>query len=55
MIRNTTTKKGLKIVCVRDDNKYELSIKVTDEELAQINIVKDAFHGDWNYVILSKK
>ena len=27
LIRNTTTKKGLKIVCVKDDNKYELGIK----------------------------
>jgi transposase len=55
LIRNTTTKKGLEIVCVKDDNKYELGIKVTDEELAQINITKDAFHGDWNYAILPKK
>jgi rRNA processing protein Gar1 len=55
LIRNTTTKKGLEIVCVKDDNKYVLGIKVTDKELAQINIVKDVFHGDWNYAILSKK
>ena len=55
LIKNTTTKKGLKIVCVKDDNKYELGIKVTDEEIEQINIVKDAFHGDWNYAILPKK
>ena len=31
----------------------ELEIKVIDEQLEQINIVKDAFHGDWNYVIFS--
>ncbi|MDR3361726.1 MAG: hypothetical protein LBO64_02630, partial [Desulfovibrio sp.] len=34
--------------------KYELGTKVTDEEFADINITRDAFHGDWNYVISPK-
>jgi transposase len=51
LISSTTTSKGLKVVCIVDKNKYELGIKVTDEELAAINIVRDDFHGDWNYVI----
>jgi len=54
LISSTTTSKGLKIVCVVDENKYELGIEVTDEELAAINIVRDDFHGDWNYVIHPK-
>jgi hypothetical protein len=40
-----------KIVCVKDENKYEFGINVTDKELAELNITRDAFHGDWNYVI----
>lgn len=40
---------------MKDDNKYELGTKVTDEELATVNIVRDSFHGDWNYSILPKK
>jgi len=55
LIANTTTTKGLRIVCVKDDNKYELGAKVTDKELAAINIERDAFHGDWNYSILPIK
>jgi transposase len=55
LISSTTTSKGLKIVCVVDENKYEIGIKVTDEELASLNIVRDDFHGDWNYVIRPKK
>jgi transposase len=51
LISNTTTSKGLKILCVEDKNTYELGIKVTDEEFAEINITRDAFHGDWNYYI----
>jgi len=55
LISNTTTSKGLKVVCLKDDNKYELGIKITDEELAALNITRDAFHGDWNYVVLPEK
>jgi transposase len=55
LISNTTTASGLKIVCIEDVNKYELGTKVTDEELAELNIKRDAFHGDWNYVISPKK
>jgi hypothetical protein len=36
---------------VEDKNKYELGTKVTDEELAKLNIKRDVFHGDWNYTI----
>jgi len=54
LISNTTTTKGLKITCIEDENKYELGTKVTDEELAGINITRDAFHGDWNYKIAMK-
>jgi transposase len=55
LISNTTTSKGLKIVCIKDDNKYELGKKVTDKELAELNITRNTFHGDWNYIISPKK
>ena len=35
-----------------DKHKYATGIKVTDEELAAVNLKKDKFHGDWNYPIL---
>lgn len=25
--------------------------KVTDEELRQVKIIRDEFHGEWNYAI----
>jgi transposase len=55
LISNTTTSKGLKIICLEDDNNYELGIKVTDEEFAVLNITRDSFHGDWNYIISPKQ
>jgi hypothetical protein len=54
LISNTTTSKGLKIMCVKDDNQYKLGTKVTDEELAELVITRDTFHGNWNYIISPK-
>ena len=51
LISSTATSQGLRIVCKKDDNTYDLGIKVTDEEFGQINILGDSFHGDWNYLI----
>ena len=51
LIANTTTEAGLSIKARLDSNEYELGIKVSDEELAAVNIKRDKFHGDWNYTI----
>ena len=51
LISSTTTAKGLKIACVKDDNYYELGIKVSEEEMSKLNIKRYKFHGDWNYKI----
>lgn len=51
LISNTTTKKGLTIKCVKDDTVYDLGKKVTNEELVKLNIERNSFHGDWNYII----
>ena len=49
LIANTTTKTGLRIRARLDRRKYQTGIKITDEELADVRISRDAFHGDWNY------
>ncbi len=51
LIGNTTTTKGLKINAKLDENVYEKGRKVSDEELAAVNIEYANFHGDWNYTI----
>jgi len=48
---STTTTAGLQIHAKLDENEYPTGIKVTDEELAQVHIQKNAFHGEWNYTI----
>lgn len=54
LIGSTTTKSGLKVFAELDPSKYEKGRKVTDEELAQVNIKPSRFHGEWNYVIRPK-
>lgn len=51
LIANTTTKKGLKVKAMADKKQYEKGLKVTDEELKNIKLERDAFRGDWNYKI----
>jgi hypothetical protein len=52
LIANTATQTGLKIRAELDVGTYPTGIKVTDEELAAINLKRDKFHGEWNYSIL---
>jgi hypothetical protein len=51
LIANTTTKTGLTIRCELDRNLYPKGIKVSDQELATLNIKRDKFHPEWNYAI----
>jgi hypothetical protein len=51
LIGATTTSTGLKFYARLDPGEYEKGIKVTDAELAAVNIVRDEFHPDWNYTI----
>jgi hypothetical protein len=51
LIAATTTTRGLQVRCELDDATYETGRKVSDEELAAVNLQRDDFHGEWNYRI----
>jgi hypothetical protein len=51
LIGSTTTSTGLKVYARLDPGEYEKGIKVTDQELAAVNIERHPFHPDWNYTI----
>lgn len=55
LIATTTTSKGLKVYAAIDPTPYPRGIKVTDAEFATIQIDRDNFHGEWNYVISPNK
>jgi len=49
LIAATTTSKGLKVKCMLDRNEYPKGIKITKEEVEELGIIRDEFHGEWNY------
>src|SRR5664279_1845633 len=51
LIANTTTDTGLTVTCQIDANTYTKGIKVSDAEMASLNIKPATFHGEWNYTI----
>jgi len=55
LIASTRTDKGLVVHCELDKRHYEKGRKITDDELAQVRLYPDEFHGEWNYTILPKK
>lgn len=55
LIGNTKTETGLRIKAKLDLKTYPKGIKVTDAEIASLNIEKDKFHGEWNYTISPKE
>ena len=54
LIGNTRTKSGLKISADIDKGIYEKGKVVTEEELEKVNLIRDEFHGSWNYTIGSR-
>jgi Rhodopirellula transposase DDE domain len=51
LIAATTTDAGLKVRAELDENKYPKGVKVSDAQLAAVNLSRHSFHGDWNYTI----
>jgi hypothetical protein len=51
LIANTSTATGLKVECVADERNYPRGIKISKNELDSVHIIRDDFHGDWNYTI----
>lgn len=46
-----TTAKRLRVTCRLDHRKYPTRRRITAEEMKQVNICPDKFHGARNYVI----
>jgi Rhodopirellula transposase DDE domain len=55
LIGSTTTSTGLTVRAALDTERYATGIKVSDEELAAVQLMPHEFHGDWNYSIKPRK
>jgi len=51
LIGNTTNRGGLVVRARLDRRRYPTGKKVSAKEIRDLNIHRDEFHGDWNYVI----
>jgi hypothetical protein len=52
LISSTKTESGLKIKAKVNKKKYKTGIKISDEEMEELNLEKHKFHGEWNYTII---
>jgi Rhodopirellula transposase DDE domain len=55
LIAATTTDAGLQVRAELDDHKYPKGVKVSDSQLAAVNLSRHDFHGDWNYTISPRR
>jgi len=52
LIGSTTTKTGLRIQARLNTQSYPTGVKVSQKELAKVNLKPGAFQGKWNYSVL---
>jgi len=55
LIAATTTETGLTVRAELDEKKYPKGLKISDAQLATVNIFPHDFHGEWNYTIAPNK
>lgn len=51
LLSHTKTEAGLEVIAVVDKNIYPIGVKVSDEEMENLHIIRNEFHGEWNYII----
>jgi hypothetical protein len=55
LIGNTTTQTGLHIHAELDTRHYPTGKRITKQELSEVQIERDFFHGEWNYTIVPRE
>jgi DNA-binding phage protein len=51
LIAGTTTKTGLTVKARLDKREYEKGKKISAAQMKKLNIIRNEFHGEWNYTI----
>lgn len=51
LIGHTTTQPGLEIHSELDENSYPTGREVSDQQMENLSIKWDKFHGEWNYTL----
>ena len=51
LIAATRTRAGLRSTPVLGEHAFPEKIKVSGADMAQVNLARHGFHGEWNYTI----
>ena len=51
LIASTKTRKGLTVRSRLDERHYAKGRRISDKQLAEVNLIPNEFHGDWNYTV----
>lgn len=51
LISATTTHKGLQVHSQLDERHYQTNRRISDQQIAKVNLEPDSWHGEWNYTI----
>ena len=54
MISATRTKQGLRIQAMLDPSVYETGVKITNEQMNQLNLQRHGRNPEWNYLLLPR-
>ena len=49
--RDGASSAGLEVHACLDERSYERGVKVSDAQLAAVNLTRDELHPEWNYMI----
>ena len=51
---NVWTEAGLQVRAELDAGQYPTGVTVTKEQMEALALVRDEFHGEWNYKLLPR-
>ena len=54
LVAETKTKTGLRVNCGLSTDFYPTKVKVSDVQMADLNLVKHPILPDWNYTLLPR-
>ncbi len=54
IISATTTKQGLRVKAVLNKSRYETGVKISKEQMSQLNIKPHQQNPEWNYSLLPR-
>lgn len=54
LIGSTRTETGLRVKARLDNRRYPKGTVITDDAMAQLALVPESFHGEWNYSVMPR-